>query len=155
MLSSRPSSLSLRAVCLRPLSRTQSLPAPNVRKRHYALLSPYVSPSTSIPGLTRNVLVTRILGRPSPVEIPSFSRFASSTSFLTSSLATNMPGLTPPQPPPTWKHTPNDIQELVKKTIDDVKQVLDKIGSLSASECNFESVSNCDLFKCIMHTHPH
>ncbi|KAL5513671.1 PRD1 [Sanghuangporus vaninii] len=51
-----------------------------------------------------------------------------------------MPSITPPQPPPSWKHTPEDIQEIVKKTIDNVKQVLDRIGALDASQCTFDSV---------------
>lgn len=53
-----------------------------------------------------------------------------------------MSSITPPQPPPTWKHSPKDIEELVKKTIDNVKQVLDKVGALDANECTFDSVSN-------------
>ncbi|KAL5492873.1 PRD1 [Sanghuangporus weigelae] len=51
-----------------------------------------------------------------------------------------MSSIAPPQPPPSWKHTPEDIQEIVKKTIDNVKQVLDRIGALDASQCTFDSV---------------
>ena len=51
-----------------------------------------------------------------------------------------MSNLSPPQPPPTWTHTPEGITALVKKFIADDVEIWDKIGLLPKEECTFESV---------------
>lgn len=71
-------------------------------------------------------------------------RFSSSLSsiFALSSLSSsNMANLTPPQPPPVWTHTPEDVLYLTKEAIEKDREVQDRIGKLPASECNFETVS--------------
>ncbi|EJC99683.1 Metalloprotease [Fomitiporia mediterranea MF3/22] len=51
-----------------------------------------------------------------------------------------MSNLTPPQPPPTWQHKPEEVLDLSKKTIDHVKQIYDRVGALDAKDCTFDSV---------------
>jgi hypothetical protein len=50
--------------------------------------------------------------------------------------------LTPPQPPPSWDHSAEDITRLTKELIAKDRAVLDKIGSLALKDCNFNSVSD-------------
>ncbi|CAA7261352.1 unnamed protein product [Cyclocybe aegerita] len=47
---------------------------------------------------------------------------------------------TPPQAAPLWDHTADDITELTKKSIDEYRSVMDKVGALDAKDCSFESV---------------
>lgn len=49
-------------------------------------------------------------------------------------------GITPPQPPPQWNHTPQDIPRLVKEAIEKDKAVMDRVGALDPKDCTFESV---------------
>jgi hypothetical protein len=62
-----------------------------------------------------------------------------------------MANLTPPQPPPVWTHTPEDVLNLTKEAIKKDREVQDKVAKLPASECNFDTVScntclrGCDL----------
>ena len=51
-----------------------------------------------------------------------------------------MASLTPPQPPPTWTHTPEDVKRITKELIEKDKQLTDKIAALAPEECNFETV---------------
>ena len=51
-----------------------------------------------------------------------------------------MSKLTPPQPPPTWTHTPEQLTALINELIAKDREFWDKIGALPAEECNFESV---------------
>ena len=83
-------------------------------------------------------------------------RFSSSLSniFTPSSLSSsNMANLTPPQPPPVWTHTPEDVLSLTKEAIEKDRAVQDKIGKLPASECNFETVSATSIH--VAATFPH
>ncbi|KAF8158338.1 metallopeptidase MepB [Crassisporium funariophilum] len=48
--------------------------------------------------------------------------------------------LTPPQAPPTWNHTAEDITRLTKEAIENDRAIQDKIGALSPKDCTFESV---------------
>ncbi|KAF7314180.1 Thimet oligopeptidase [Mycena kentingensis (nom. inval.)] len=50
------------------------------------------------------------------------------------------PAMTPPQPPPSWTHTPADVLRLTKEIIEKDKAINDKIAALPSAECNFESV---------------
>ena len=74
-------------------------------------------------------------------------RFFSGTSTLsgifdTSSLFTsNMVNLTPPQPPPKWTHTPEDVLRLTKEAIERDREVQDQVAKLPVPECNFDTVS--------------
>ena len=51
-----------------------------------------------------------------------------------------MARLTPPQPPPTWTHSPEDVMRITKEQIQKHKESLDKIGALKEEESNFETV---------------
>ena len=53
-----------------------------------------------------------------------------------------MANLTPPQPPPVWTHTPEDVLKSTKEAIQKDREVQDKVANLPPSECNFESVSS-------------
>jgi hypothetical protein len=67
---------------------------------------------------------------------------ASSSIFDTSSFSSfNLANLTPPQPPPVWGHTPEDVIKLTKEAIDKDREVQDRVARLPASECNFDTVS--------------
>ncbi|KAH8114574.1 Metalloprotease [Phellopilus nigrolimitatus] len=92
-------------------------------------------PSTSIPSRVS----TRKLK--APVTSAQRARLSSTFSlFPASSSFTSMPSLTPPQSPPAWNHSPEDVLQLAKKTIDRVKQVLDKVAALDVNDCTFKSV---------------
>lgn len=60
--------------------------------------------------------------------------------FLNNDNDPTMSKLTPPQPPATWTHTPEQVTSLVNESITKNRAVWDKIGSLSPEECTFESV---------------
>jgi hypothetical protein len=51
-----------------------------------------------------------------------------------------MSHLTPPQPPPTWTHTPEQVTSLINDLIAKDRAIWDKIGSLPSEDCNFDSV---------------
>ena len=51
-----------------------------------------------------------------------------------------MSSLIPPQPPATWTHTPEQVTTLINELIVKGRAFWDKIGSLPAEECTFESV---------------
>ncbi|KAG6866294.1 hypothetical protein C0991_006390 [Blastosporella zonata] len=48
--------------------------------------------------------------------------------------------LTPPQPPPSWSHSPDDIPRLNNEYIAANRAVQDAIGALDPKDCNFPSV---------------
>jgi metallopeptidase MepB len=50
--------------------------------------------------------------------------------------------LTPPQAPPTWDHSAEDISKFTKESIEAYRKVMDKIGALDPKDATFESVSN-------------
>jgi hypothetical protein len=52
-----------------------------------------------------------------------------------------MANLTPPQPPPVWTHTPEEVLTLTKEAIKKDREVQDQVAELPASECNFDTVS--------------
>jgi hypothetical protein len=53
-----------------------------------------------------------------------------------------MTGLQPPQVPPKWSHSPEEVTALTKAAIAKTKAVLDQVGSLVDEDCNFQSVSS-------------
>lgn len=63
--------------------------------------------------------------------IPSLVFVSSSSSKMS---------LTPPQPPPSWDHSPGDITQLTNQLIAHDRALQDKIGALDPKDCNFESV---------------
>ncbi|THH10464.1 hypothetical protein EW145_g1314 [Phellinidium pouzarii] len=66
--------------------------------------------------------------------------YSTSSLFLTSSSPSSMSSLSPPQPPPVWDHSPEDILDLTKKTIERVRLAQDKIAALRPEDCTFDSV---------------
>jgi hypothetical protein len=65
-----------------------------------------------------------------------------STLFGTSSSSTlYVADLKPPQPPPVWTHTPEDVLSLTKEAIERDRLVQDRVAKLPDSECNFNTVS--------------
>ena len=94
-----------------------------------------------------------------PYSVPLWRtaiRFSSSLSsiFAPSSLSSsNMANLTPPQPPPVWTHTPEEVLYLTKEAIEKDREVQDRIGKLPVSECNFETVSATPIY--VATTFPH
>ncbi|KAH9080477.1 Metalloprotease [Lactarius deliciosus] len=52
-----------------------------------------------------------------------------------------MVNLTPPQPPPVWTHTPEEVIKLTKEAIDKDREVQDQVAKLPASECNFDTLA--------------
>ncbi|KAF8169249.1 hypothetical protein BJ912DRAFT_1025654 [Pholiota molesta] len=49
--------------------------------------------------------------------------------------------ITPPQAPPTWEHSAEDITNLTKQSIDEYRKVMDKIGALEPKDSTFESLA--------------
>lgn len=56
-----------------------------------------------------------------------------------------MASLTPPQSPPRWDHTPEEVIQLTKDAISCNKAVSDEVAALLPTECNFETVSSPGL----------
>jgi hypothetical protein len=69
---------------------------------------------------------------------PLLSSIFDTSSFFSSDDMTN---LTPPQPPPVWTHTPEQVVTLTKEAINKDREVQDRVAKLQASECNFDTVS--------------
>jgi Zn-dependent oligopeptidase len=51
-----------------------------------------------------------------------------------------MASLTPPQAPPKWNHTPEEVLSFTKQALAQNKAISDKIAALPEVECNFETV---------------
>ena len=49
--------------------------------------------------------------------------------------------LTPPQSPPQWDHSADDILKLTKETIEYDRAIQDKVGLLDPKDWTFDSVS--------------
>jgi hypothetical protein len=64
-----------------------------------------------------------------------------------------MANFTPPQPPPVWTHTPEDVLNLTKEAIKKDREVQDKVAELPASECNFDTVSTTSTHAVAIFTH--
>jgi hypothetical protein len=96
----------------------------------------------------RSIAASRpnILGRVTHTPIwrsvaHSFSTTRSSLSGIFDISSSNMANLTPPHPPPSWTHTPEEVLKLTKEAIEKDRAVQDQIAKLPASECNFDTVS--------------
>jgi len=64
-----------------------------------------------------------------------------------------MANLTPPQPPPVWTHTPEEVLTLTKEAIKKDREVQDQVAKLPASECNFDTVSTTHLHPVAISAH--
>lgn len=51
-----------------------------------------------------------------------------------------MASLTPPQAPPRWNHTPEEVLSITKQALAQNKAVSDRVGALPEAECNFKTV---------------
>ncbi|KAH9939164.1 Metalloprotease [Amylocystis lapponica] len=69
-----------------------------------------------------------------------FSWFNRSQSTLSFSIPTAMVSLTPPQPPPIWTHSAEDVLSITKDAIARDRELQDKIAALAPADCNFSSV---------------
>ncbi|KAJ7794145.1 hypothetical protein B0H14DRAFT_2923888 [Mycena olivaceomarginata] len=67
--------------------------------------------------------------------------FSRRSSFSTITSTSRAMGITPPQPPPEWTHTPEDVGRLTKEAIDSHRAVEDQIGALQPSDCTYESLA--------------
>jgi hypothetical protein len=70
----------------------------------------------------------------------AFSAAPQSTLFSGISNA-DMTSLKPPQAPPPWNHSTEDIAKLTKDAIAKDRDLNDKIARLEEKDCNFDSVS--------------
>lgn len=61
---------------------------------------------------------------------------------------TAMSNLTPPQAPPTWTHTPDQVTTLINELIAKDRSLWDNVGSLPKEECTFESVRPLPVSPC-------
>lgn len=80
---------------------------------------------------------------------PSLSGIFDTLSFSSS----NMANLTPPQPPPVWTHTPEQVVTLTKEAIKKDREVQDRVAKLLASECNFDTVSTTPILAVAISAH--
>lgn len=62
------------------------------------------------------------------------------TSYFPSDIKNDMVSLTPPQNPPRWDHTPEEVVRLMKDAITKYKSVSDEVAALPSIECNFNTV---------------
>ncbi len=74
--------------------------------------------------------------------IRSQATLATSSLFSSSifSGSEDMAHLTPPQPPPKWTHTPEDVLKITKEQIQKHMETLDKIAALKEEDANFDNV---------------
>lgn len=61
--------------------------------------------------------------------------------FLSLHIAKHPMHLTPPQSPPQWNHSADDILKLTKEAIEYDRAIQDKVGGLDPKHCTFDSVS--------------
>ena len=105
-----------------------------------------------------------VLGRVThaPYSVPVLRtaiRFFSTTPLLSSIFDTSsffssdMANLTPPQPPPMWTHTPEQVVTLTKEAINKDREVQDRVAKLHASECNFDTVSTTPTLAAAISAH--
>ena len=61
--------------------------------------------------------------------------------FLSLHIAKHPMHLTPPQSPPQWNHSADEILKLTKEAIEYDRAIQDKVGGLDPKDCTFDSVS--------------
>ncbi|KAF7978500.1 hypothetical protein HWV62_45653 [Athelia sp. TMB] len=52
-----------------------------------------------------------------------------------------MAAITPPQPAPTWTHTPEQVLSLTKAAIEEDRKVQDAVAALAPKDCDFSSLT--------------
>jgi hypothetical protein len=72
-------------------------------------------------------------------DIRTRYKFCRSLSLLP--IAKHPMPFTPPQPPPLWNHSADDILKLTKGAIEYDRAIQDKVGRLDPKDCTFDSVS--------------
>lgn len=87
-------------------------------------------------GCTR--LVTPTASYISRLHFTQNRSFASLFSSISDSAA--MSSLTPPQPAPSWTHSPEDVTRITKETIDKDRKLMDEIAAIKESDCTLENV---------------
>lgn len=82
----------------------------------------------------------------------SFLSTLTSKSSLFSAILSSQPpmGLTPPQPPPVWNHSAEDITRLTKEHIEKNRVVQNQVGALAPEACNFDTVSGDRLIHLVV-----
>ena len=76
---------------------------------------------------------------------PINSRYFSSNLFSSTFISDKMAAITPPQPAPTWTHTPEQVLSLTKAAIEQDRKVQDAVAALAPKDCDFSSVSTSAL----------
>ena len=56
-----------------------------------------------------------------------------------------MAPLTPPQAPPTWKHTVQDVEKLITEALEKKKKVSDGIAKFPEDKLDFDNVSTVSI----------
>ena len=51
-----------------------------------------------------------------------------------------MSSLKAPQPPPVWKHTPEEVKKLTEEVIARVRSIYDEVAGVEPDKCDFDSV---------------
>lgn len=64
-------------------------------------------------------------------DSPLFSSIASDTA---------MASIKPPQEPPSWTHSAEDIDRIIKDLIERDRKLTDQVAALDPKDCTFESV---------------
>ncbi|EPT05216.1 Metalloprotease [Fomitopsis schrenkii] len=115
------------------LSSTTTSPSLSLPARH----TPPGAPSVTRTWATspRDLYLHRSRNTLSPLRARLYS---TAFSFQTTNPA--MASLTPPQPPPTWTHSADDVLRLTKEAIEKDKATLDKVAALKPEECSFDFV---------------
>ncbi|KAL1689134.1 hypothetical protein GGG16DRAFT_93984 [Schizophyllum commune] len=86
--------------------------------------------------------LTAAAWRSAGVKVTPFRQFRASplSTIFSASLNPTMANLTPPQPPPQWTHSAEDILRLTKEAIEVNRAEQDKVAALKEADCNFNSV---------------
>lgn len=86
--------------------------------------------------------LTAAAWRSAGVKVTPFRQFRASplSTIFSASLNPAMANLTPPQPPPQWTHSAEDILRLTKEAIEVNRAEQDKVAALKEADCNFDSV---------------
>lgn len=107
------------------------------------------TPIKSSSSSTQSIVHTSLSRPPAQFSRLQTSRSFSSSSRLKASFTFSlldsdptMASLTPPQAPPRWNHSPEDVLSITKHALAQNKAVSDTVAALPEAECNFETVSN-------------
>ncbi len=79
---------------------------------------------------------------PSALQSRCWSLARHSSTFI--QFDPEMTSLKAPQPPPVWKHSPEEVKKLTEEVLARVRSIHDQIAGIHPDKCDFESVR--DLF---------